>query len=143
MLEKNIELNGLDNVVPINKAVSSEGGTREMVLYGESTAAHSFVYTASSVKNRINVETVSLGEFIKRNGIQTVDFLKMDCEGAEHEILSHCPPEVLRVVRKISMEYHEMDASRNLTSLKSFLEKVGFKVSVCVGGGNMLYAERN
>lgn len=143
MLEENIKLNGLDNVVPINKAISSEGGMREMVLYRESTAAHSFVYTASAVKNRINVETVNLGEFIKENGIQTVDFLKMDCEGAEYEILFRCPPEVLRVVRKISMEYHEIDASRNLTSLKLFLERAGFRVSVGAGGGNMLYAERD
>ncbi|MFH1162131.1 MAG: FkbM family methyltransferase [Candidatus Jorgensenbacteria bacterium] len=142
ILEKNVELNGLDNVVPINKAVSSESGTREMILFGENAAGHSFAYAASPVKNRINVETVNLGEFIKGNGIRTVDFLKMDCECAEHEILSHCSPEALRVVRKISMEYHEMDTSRNLASLKLFLERAGFKVSVGAGGGNILYAER-
>lgn len=53
------------------------------------------------------------------------------------------------MIRKISLEYHNIDDNRNMLSLKKFLEEKGFKVTVgvdlsstrCAPEG-MIYAKR-
>jgi len=42
--------------------------------------------------------------------IGTLDLLKMDIEGSEHETLLATPLPVLRRIRKINLEYHEVPA---------------------------------
>jgi len=38
------------------------------------------------------VPCVTLPEIFDEFGLERRDLLKMDCEGAEHEILYNCPP---------------------------------------------------
>ena len=54
------------------------------------------------VKNKskeILVQTVSLDSIVKENNITTIDFLKMDCEGAEYKILFGCPKKILDIIQ--------------------------------------------
>lgn len=85
--------------------------------------------------NKIIVQTISLEQFLNDNNINKIDFLKIDCEEAEYEILFNF--NLLSMVRKISMEKHDVDKNWNSVKLKSFLEKNGFK---CLIKGYMLYA---
>ncbi len=143
MLQENIRLNGIKNITPINKAISQKGGTREFIIYPNSisTGAHSFAYSENR-NLKITVQTISLDEFVKNHGIQKIDFLKMDCEEAEYEILFNSSHETLSMINKISMEYHDMDSTRNVTRLKTFLEQKGFKIKVNTSGASMMYAVR-
>ena len=43
-----------------------------------------------------------------RNALERVDLLKMDCEGAEYEILYGTPDRYLERIREIRMEYHQL-----------------------------------
>ncbi len=142
MLQRNIRLNKISNIIPANQAVAGVGGTRDFILYKDSTAAHSFIFGKTEERDIIKVQTVSLDEIVKKNDIQAIDFLKMDCEGAEYGILFNCSPETLKKIRKIGMEYHDMDNERNVSRLKTFLENNGFKTTVASRGDSMLYAAR-
>src|SRR3989344_5109884 len=141
MLEKNIGLNNLSNIVPVNQAVAGKGGVRDFILYKKSAAAHSFVFSKTEERDIIKVKTVSLDEIVKKNNIEKIDVLKMDCEGAEYEILFNASPETLAMVKSICMEYHEYE-NRKVSELKAFLEKNGFRIRIKFSGDSMLYAIR-
>ncbi|MDP2704170.1 MAG: FkbM family methyltransferase [bacterium] len=142
MLQRNIRLNKISNIIPANQAVAEVSGTRDFILYKESTAAHSFVFGETEERDIIKVQTVGLDEIVKKNDIQAIDFLKMDCEGAEYETLFNTSPKTLGMIHKISMEYHDMDNERNVNRLKTFLEQNEFTVTIAPHGDSMLYAIR-
>lgn len=52
-----------------------------------------------------NVQVVSLPQLMAMHDIKTIDFLKMDCEGAEKEIIEDLMP-IHEQVRTISAEFH-------------------------------------
>jgi FkbM family methyltransferase len=54
----------------------------------------------------VPVEAVTLATLLRREQLDRVDLLKMDIEGSEHEVLAATPPEVLRRVGSIALEYH-------------------------------------
>ena len=62
---------------------------------------------------------------------QVSDILKIDCEGAEFEILYNLPQEYFKRIEKIRLEYHNhlSDKKNNSEYLMEFLKKNGFKVT--------------
>lgn len=141
LLKENIELNKMENVVPINKAIAKESGIREFALSPDDPAGHAIPYEETN-RQKIKVQTINLDDFVKENNINKIDFLKMDCEGAEYEILFNCSSETLQKIGKISMEYHDVDSKRTVAHIKNFLEKFRFSVLVKTAGDNMLYARK-
>ncbi|MEK6855510.1 MAG: FkbM family methyltransferase [Nanoarchaeota archaeon] len=140
LLNFNISANKADNIIPIKKAVSFKNESRDLFLSEENQEAHSF-FNKSKNPQKITVETIALKDFMSKSRISKVDFLKIDCEGAEYEILYNCPQDILKKISKISMEYHNLNSilekrglSKNAPEkyngedLKSFLEKSGFNV---------------
>jgi len=69
---------------------------------------------------------------------QGIDLLKLDCEGAEYPILLATKPETLKAIRRIVMEYHDLDARQNHRVLKAYLENAGFQVRL---RGNPVHQE--
>jgi len=72
-----------------------------------------------------------------------IDFLKMDCEGCEYEIINKRKSYSLQKVKKLVMEYHE-NQKKSASLLKEALEKANFTVLVKprkeVPGIGLLYA---
>ena len=129
MLENNIKLNNNQNIVPINKAVSNKTGRIDFFINdGENLGGHSTI--PSEKGNKVIVESISLEDFVKKYKIKKIDFLKMDCEGGEYDILFKCPDNILKMIEKMSIEYHDIDNNNNGISLKKFLEKKGFNVRI-------------
>ena len=74
------------------------------------------------------VECNTLDEIFNANQIECCQLLKLDCEGAELEILENSSPETLKRVRKIVGEYH---GSYKLDDLRQFLESHSFHIDYC------------
>ncbi len=53
------------------------------------------------------INTITLQNIFEKYKIEKIDFLKMDCEGAEFEIVMNTPSIILDKIQKISMEIHE------------------------------------
>jgi FkbM family methyltransferase len=101
-LVRNIEANGLyDAIVPINGAVTSDGRDVAMPpLMGNSGGSN--IYNHSGTQ----VSSYTLKEFLYRLNLQgKVKLLKMDCEGAEYEILEG-NPDLLKGVEYFVGEFH-------------------------------------
>jgi len=81
LLLKNIELNGYDNVVAMQKAASNVTGKARLFLDDKDTGAHT-IYQPDNTREFIEVESVTLDEFF-RDKKHPVNVIKMDIEGAE------------------------------------------------------------
>jgi len=107
VLCENIEINNLtDIIIPINRAVSSKDN--EIIKFSISSSPYNKITVCDAVDNDKyhKIQTVTLGSFIISNSIDHVDLLKLDCEGAEFDILPSMDKDVLSMVRKIRMEFH-------------------------------------
>jgi len=81
----------------------------------------------SGQKDRIRVSAVTIPEIFAENGLERCDLLKMDCEGAEYDIIYNCPSEVLGRIERIAMEVHGgPGAGQNIDALEVFLRESGF-----------------
>jgi len=143
LLKENIKLNNIQNIFPFNLAVSDKDGKKELFLYDTNRGGNSFFEEVNGKsQGREVVSTISFENFVSSNNIQLIDFLKMDCEGSEYEILLNCPLNIIGIIKKISMEYHDIDAKRNALVLKEFLEKNGFAVSIVSDKCHYLFAKK-
>lgn len=70
---------------------------------------------------------VSLFELVKRYA--RIDFLKMDCEGCEYEMINDHSLPALKKIKKISMEYHECEKNRK-EKIVDLLRQSGFTVDI-------------
>ncbi len=83
VLEKNAEVNEIDNITLENKAISNANGSVLLHLSEENTGDHR-IYSSESHRESIIVETVRLDDYF---GPKEIDLVKMDIQGAEVEAL--------------------------------------------------------
>jgi FkbM family methyltransferase len=103
ILRKNIELNGLTNVTVIEKAAGSVSGQLFM-------AADSNGSVRNAARNSITVESITLDQLSKELDI-TPDFVKIDVEGFEYQILEGCKS-ILRTIPAVFVEVHTLTLPR-------------------------------
>lgn len=143
LLKENITNNNLNNIIFINKAVTDSNKNIELFIDTCDDAAHS-IY--SNGKNSIRIDGITLEEIIIKNKISKCDMLKMDCEGAEYEILKNLPLEYFKKIDKIIMEYHMVDRfPEKLEVVKTILvsQKFEIKINATTPDMGILYASKN
>jgi len=94
-LEKTIEANGLTNATPLQVAVGDRDGELEITL-AEDSGQHSAVLERSG--ERVLVPVRTLDSLVAELGLERVDFIKVDVEGMEPEVL-HGARETIRRFR--------------------------------------------
>ena len=140
LLVENLKNNKLDKLIIINKAISKSEKIISLFLDSLDDAAHS-IYGKG--KKSIKIKATTLGQIMKENQIEKCNILKMDCEGAEFEIIESLTNEELSKIDKIYLEYHlEENKNISLDLLKTRLEKINFIVNINPTNNNlgMLYA---
>lgn len=131
-LSKNIELNSLHNIEIVNKGVSSKSGERK--LYLSSSANYSLLneYEELIGKNtaefeKVNVTTIA--EIVSLYDLQEIDFLKIDCEGSEYDILFNLDDMLYKKIHVISVEFHDLkEKTKCGNALVVFLKSKGFEI---------------
>lgn len=127
-LLRNIKLNRLDNVTALRLAVGATEG--EILLHSDPNRLFSSVF--SSVNGRPvegsdqRVPMVTLDSLMEKYGIERCDYLKLDCEGAEHEIVANMSPATASRVKQITMEVHKI-AGFDSEMLTNRLESFGYQ----------------
>lgn len=86
ILERNVRLNGFENVVLERKAVSKEAGRLQLFLAAHNKGDHRIYAVEGEDRPSIEVEAVALDDYFAdlEHG---VDFVKVDAQGAEGVIL--------------------------------------------------------
>ena len=78
----------------------------------------------------VEVPSVTLPSILENETLERIDFLKMDCEGSEGMILRSTPPEMLRRIRKIAMEYHDNVSPLSHEEMQQLLQRNGFQTAL-------------
>ena len=75
----------------------------------------------------ITVSTVSLLDTVNLFPVNEDILLKMDIEGAEHEIILNTDPNLFRRFKKIYMELHEFSTPYTIKKTSEYITSLGFK----------------
>ncbi len=126
-LQDNLRLNEVKNVFPFQQAVASENGTLTLSLAG---AAVQHSTTQVGQANTVQVPAIALEEVFRINALSRCDFLKMDCEGGEFDILLKARPETLARIERICLEYHDGFTEFSHTDLVKHLQQNGYQVKI-------------
>lgn len=129
LLEENLNLNGIQNVQRFPWAVGGQAGTLLLrTATGRSGQHTTTPSVGEGMGEAISVSSVTLDQIFAELGLGHCDFLKIDCEGAEYEILFHASEQTLRRIRHVAMEYHDGVTRYSHGDLIRLFEQNGFEV---------------
>jgi FkbM family methyltransferase len=127
VLQRNLQRNGMSGITVRHAAIWRETGTIPFRCEGSDAGAIDRVGAATEGAVR-EVPCVRLRDVLAETG--TVDFMKMDIEGAELDVLEDAA-ELLRSVRAMQVEIHDFDpARRMLPRCLTLLEHAGFEYAL-------------
>lgn len=118
VLLDNIKLNNISNIRAFNEAVSDKISTVKIFLSNDESGHNMFATNANSIE----VQSTTLQNIIDDNNITSCDFIKMDCEGAEYEIINSLDSNYLQKIKKMIIEYHFANTKPEL--LKNLISKL-------------------
>lgn len=129
-LAENVRINRLDNVTIVRAACGARDGAA--ILYLAVVEMMNSLYEREGASGqKVSVPMLTLDELFRRHRIERCDLLKIDCEGAEFEILlGGCSEGTLRKVASISMEFHRWAGAALMDQLIARLERMGFSVGL-------------
>ena len=130
ILNRNIKLNGLTNVIPINYAVYSKQTKLKLYLPVEESGFSIYntimINRAKIDEKFIEVNANTLDYLLQQNGIRDANWIKIDVEGAEFEVLKGAH-NILSNSKDIALliEVHGKD---NYKPVVEFLNSYNFNV---------------
>ena len=110
LLVANVALNQV-NVECRNAAVAADSGHAELYVDGEDLFFPSLIAPSFGARS-VTVPAFTLAGIMQRDGLDRVDLLKLDIEGAEYDVLYSTPPDCLARISEIRMEAHDLDGER-------------------------------
>ncbi len=121
-LKKNTKT--LDNVEVINQGVSNNNSRKNFYLSGED-ADSSFIKPVT-FKKRIETDAIRLDTWMELKGLSGIDFLKVEAEGAELEVLEGLGDKI-EYVNKVSVDGGaERFGESTSSEVNQFLRLKGF-----------------
>jgi FkbM family methyltransferase len=123
-LERNVKLNGLEDRVTLhNAAIAAQEGNRLLNVPPERNLA-SFALPIPGAEV-VSVPTVGLDGYIRKCS-ERVSLLKMDCEGAEWEVVPSLTDEAWGKIERVLIECHSLNLHR-VADMRATLNDAGFR----------------
>jgi FkbM family methyltransferase len=132
LLEENVQLNDFDSrVETYEKAVTAEDCENyRLYLDKENTCRHGQIQR-DETSQFAETESITLESVFQKQDLDSCDFMKMNCEGAEEEILLGTPRAVFERIERLVFEYHERDdEDGTLEEILEYLRSTGFDISI-------------
>jgi len=126
-LQKNISINNLEYVELINKAVFSRSGMIAMSVSPTDTGSGDWSICRQVNGDSIQVQTISLDQFCEANQVFP-DFLKIDVEGAEYDVLMGGGETIGRTQPTMLIELHHFDGDLAANRVPDLLSKWNYHV---------------
>ncbi|MBT32106.1 MAG: FkbM family methyltransferase [Thalassobius sp.] len=125
LLKDNIQSFGFSDIELHRKGLWNEETTLE--FFSDESDGGSLVNKEISRLDTVKIETTLLSNFLKD---KVVDFLKIDIEGAELEVLLESA-EYLKNVQRIFIEYHSfVGKEQKLSDIIQILNQSGFRIII-------------
>lgn len=129
LLQDNLVLNQIHNVHMSSMAVGSHTGTLQFVAGSvDPLSRQTFVSSSVATGEDLAVQSVSLEAVLEQIAGGRIDLIKLDCEGAEYDILMKSPATVLDKIDRIVMEYHDDVTPFTHVDMVKYLTVQGFQV---------------
>lgn len=123
VLERNIQNND-GNVLSSCVALAGTNGFAELQVSRTSSGSHSLFRPLKNATH-IRVPTMTLDAYCLSKGIKHIDLLKLDCEGAEYDVLEHLPPEGWDMIGSLFLEVHPVPG-KSASALLALIEQRHF-----------------
>lgn len=144
LLRENLSRNGISNVRAFPLAVWGRPATVCMDTSLPYASMYSTSEPLSINGSGLRVAATSLDAIFEDHHLTCCDLLKVDCEGAEYEIMLNVSPGTLKRIRVILMEYHDNRTVYTHADLETHLRGHGFEVEVkpnpAITGAGYLFA---
>ena len=137
-LTKNINANRAVNVTASQRAVYATSGEAYLSQNILNSAERSLYQKGGK---RVRVPTTTLLDIFSEYNIATCNLLKLDCEGAEYDILFGAPRELFGRIEKIVMECHT-PSYFNIENPKYTPENMLAHLNQCGFETNIIYENR-
>jgi len=130
VLKRNLRDSGAGRVHPHQLAIAGRSGKATLHIgRGENNSLLPDYRLLPDNSLVSEVNALSLEDFMTDHNIEFIDFLKLDCEGAEYDILFNASTEVLRRITTISLEFHDLKSTTaNGGALVKHLRETGFRI---------------
>lgn len=132
---KNLTENKIINVKLFQKAIAKDDG-KTILWHADNTTMNSTMEIVTSKnadmehRTKEEVDTIRLDTFVKEEGITRIDFMKMDIEGSECEVIgSKSFENIVPILDSGLVEYHEW-SNVNVQQLVTTLRDYGYTVDL-------------
>jgi FkbM family methyltransferase len=126
LLQFNLSQNGCENVRLYRQAMGGSTRQSEMWLDTVTHARSSLHRRSTSSFEHLLVQVIALNEWLEKVG-GTFDLLKMDCEGAEWEMLKAAPTAFMRFSLVVAEVHEDPDGCKNnICEFAGTLSRHGF-----------------
>jgi FkbM family methyltransferase len=145
LLRANVDKNRIYNVEIFAGAIAATSGTTSLKVE-QGRIVQNSTATDQKTGQVVEVKTASMDELFSQFAITQCDYLKMDCEGGEYEILFSASVQSLSKIDRICMEVHDGMTDHNREDMIKFLEKSGYETRLAINAVHAelayLYAEK-
>jgi FkbM family methyltransferase len=143
-LQDHKAINQKENLFVFNKGVAATAGKKTLFLSPDKNTGGHSLHLKNQSERKVEIETINLLAFCDEHNISKIDFMKLDCEGAEFEILQSAEA-ILPRVKKIILECHPY-GENTANNMVALLERNGYMVTrernLDHSGIEMLYCKR-
>jgi FkbM family methyltransferase len=135
-LARNLAANRANRVEVVQCALADRAGTARLHVAAKGVAHRLFDRDedGATLAEFLEVPADTLSGLCRTHGIGRIDFLKLDCEGAEGLILGSAGPETLASVDRISLEFHDEVSPLGHEELRRVLDRAGFETRIAWDG---------
>ncbi len=126
-----------------NKAVTNSIQKSITLNFDEKDAftTSASIFNDQKQKNQLVVESTSLLRIIQDNQLGEVDFVKLDCEGSEYDILYDTPAVIFDKISMFAIETHlGQNENENSLALSNFIKEHNFNIKI---QGDIIWAWKN
>lgn len=128
---QNLALNNIKNVKAINMGISREGQPLDIYINSAHTGGHSIFrervekYDIANIE-KIQVQCIPFDRVVPEE-VDTVDYCKIDIEGAEFEVLLGASEASLKKINNYAVEFHEFGGYK-ADDLLALFKHLGYEV---------------
>jgi FkbM family methyltransferase len=127
-LKSNINLNNIDNIKAVNRAISDKSGSATMYIQSSldndskiNTGLSSLIERKEYLDSKQEVVTENLDSHFEK-----ADFIKIDCEGNEYKVLLGASRLILNTKPDILWEANTIISRENTLNCFQFFEDIGW-----------------
>lgn len=132
VLKKTIRLNKLEKIItPINQAIAATSGNIEFNANKEDVSNSIVSYDYNSGHQKITVNTISIDDFVKQQQLFRLNFIKIDAEGVELDVLKGAKKTLQQFDLKMILALHPLAVvakGDTLEEIYDTLTRWGYKI---------------